>query len=377
VSTRPAAAAPATRAAAPAATVPAPRAVAGGGLPGRAPLRLGPVSTVWRPRAAAVAAVLVPVLAVAVAAHVALGELPLSPVEVLGVLAGGGSGAERFVVLELRLPRAVTGVLVGAALGLSGALTQSVLRNPLASPDLLGVTSGAAAAAVALLVLRDAAPLPAVSTPVAAVLGGLATSAAIYLLAWRRGVQGSRLVLVGIGAAALLQAVTSWLLVRADLTDAARATAWLTGSLNARSWEHAAPLAGLLAAAALVLVAATPLVGVLRLGDDTVRGLGVRLQGGQAVLLLVAVVLASAAVAAAGPVAFVALVAPQLALRLLRSAGPPPAASALVGAVLVVTADLVARALLPAGLPVGIVTALLGAPFLLHLLVRRAREVTA
>jgi len=341
-------------------------------------LRVGPLSRPWRPRAVAVAAVLASAGALLALAGLGRGDLPLSVPEVVGVLTGGGDETARLVVLELRLPRLVTGALVGFALGLAGSVTQAVARNPLSSPDLLGITAGAAAVAVTLIVFGGGATsgllglLGAVGLPLAALSGGLLAAAAVYVLAWRDGIDGFRLALVGLGVSALGVAWTSYLLVRADLVEATQATVWLTGSLNGRGWEHAVPLA-VAVALALVLVAA---VGrrllPLELGTDSARALGIGLQSSLALAVLAAVVLAAVATAAAGPVGFVALMAPQVARRLVRSAGPPPLVSALTGTVLVVGADLVARTVLPVELPVGIVTAVIGAPFFLALL-RRAR----
>lgn len=344
----------------------------------RPAVRVGPVSAVWRPRQLAVCAGLAVALLLVFAANVGRGDYPIALLDVLAVLAGGGDDTSRFVVLDLRLPRSLTGLLVGVALGLSGAIMQSIARNPLASPDVLGVTAGASAAAVGVIVLGGGSgALAAVGLPVAALAGGLATALLLHLLAWRDGVDGFRLVLVGIGLGAVLLAVTSWLLVSAQVEDAARAVVWITGSLNGRGWEHVVPVAiavGLVGALALL---SSFTLGALRLGDDSARSLGLRLRTGQSAVLLAAVVLASVATASAGPVAFVALVAPHVALRLLRTAGPPMLGSALVGALLLVGADLVARVVLPVELPVGIVTAALGGPFLLHLIVRRTRETTA
>ncbi|RJK97204.1 iron ABC transporter permease [Vallicoccus soli] len=349
-------------------------------MPHRRAVRLGPVSGTWTPRGVLVPLVLAALCALLVALGVARGDLALPLGDVLRILAGGGEGAERFVVVDLRLPRALTGLLVGASFGLAGALTQTITRNPLASPDLLGITAGAGAAAVALIVLGGGAAggaLAYVGLPLSALLGGLLTGVAVYALAWRGGIDGFRFVLVGIGFSAALGSVTSWLLLRAEITDAGRAQVWLTGSLNARGWEHVLPaLVALVVVGGAVLVAAFAL-RALALGDDSARGLGVRLQLGQGALLLAGVVLAAVATACAGPIAFVALCAPQIALRLVRSPGPPLLASALVGAAIVLGGDLVARTLLPVELPVGIVTAALGAPYLLHLLVRRTREASA
>lgn len=345
-------------------------------LPDALVLRRGPVSGRWRRRSVAVPATLLAVMAAFAVVNIGLGDFPIAPLDVLGVLAGGGSDLDRLVVLELRLPRTVTAILVGVALGASGAITQSLARNPLASPDVLGITAGASAAVVGVIVLGGISALAAApgATPLAALVGGLTAALAVYLLAWRRGVTGMRLVLVGIGLSAMLTAVTSWLLVAAELTDAARATLWLTGSLAAASWTVAAPLAVTVGIAGVVAAVATFTLGALRMGDDTARALGVRVETGRGTLALAAIALAAVAVAAAGPIAFVALVAPQVAMRLARSAGPPVITGAVTGAVLLLGADVVARLVLPAQLPVGIVTAVLGAPYLLYLIARRTRE---
>jgi len=349
-------------------------------VPGRSPLRLGPLSTVWRPRTVAGPIVLAAVAVLLLAVNVGIGDFPIGVPEVLRILAGGGEEADRFIVLGLRLPRSLTAVLVGIAFGLSGAITQSIARNPLASPDMLGITAGASVGAVALLVLGGGAlggVLSLVGLPLAALLGGVVTAVVIYALAWREGVTGFRLVLVGIAAAAMLTAATSWLLIVGDLNEAARATVWLTGSLNGRGWEHVVPVGAVVLAAAVLAVVSHATVGVLRLGDDSARSLGTRLQGGQALLLALAVVLASVAVAAAGPIGFVALIAPQVALRLVRPAGPPLLASGLTGAVLVLAGDVIARTVLPTELPVGVLTSAIGAPCLIHLLIHRTRRDAA
>jgi len=351
--------------------------------PRRRVLRLGPLSRTWRPRTVVVATVLAAAGAVLALVGLGRGDLPLSVPDVIGVLAGGGDDTARLVVLELRLPRLATGMLVGLALGLAGAITQAVARNPLASPDLLGITAGAAAVAVTLIVLGGGATagllgvLGAVGLPVAALAGGLLAAVAVYLLAWRDGIDGFRLALVGLGVSALGAAWTSYLLVRADLVEATEATVWLTGSLNGRGWEHAVPLAVAVVLALVLVAAVSRRLLPLELGTDSARALGIGLQSSLALAVLAAVVLAAVATAAAGPVGFVALMAPQVARRLVRSAGPPPLVSALTGLVLVVGADLVARTLLPVELPVGIVTAVIGAPYLLHLLVAHNRRTDA
>lgn len=345
---------------------------------GRPALRYRRMSGVWRPRMLLVTALGAGLVLLAAALNIGRGDFPISVGEVLAVLFGGGDRSQQFIVLQLRLPRSLTAVLVGAALGLSGAITQTVARNPLASPDILGVTAGASAAAVGLIVLGGSSATVAavgdtVGLPLAALLGGVLAAALVYALAWRRGIEGYRLVLVGVGVSAVGTALTNWLLTRAEITDAARATVWLTGSLNARGWEHVVPVGVALAVLVPVALLLGFGLGALQLGDDTARGLGLRVDRERAALILVAVALAAVATACAGPIAFVALVVPQICMRLAGSARPPLLTSAVYGALLMLVADLVARTVLAVELPVGIVTAVLGAPYLLFLLTRGAR----
>ena len=353
----------------------------GGAAPiaGRTAVRIGPVSTVWRPRIVLITAVGLVLVVLAAALNLGRGDFPISVSDVLRTLVGAGSAAQEFIVLELRLPRTLTGLLVGAALALSGAITQTIARNPLASPDILGVTAGASATAVAVIVfggVGTGALGAYVGLPAAALVGGLATAALVYALAYRQGIEGYRLVLVGVGIGAVASAVTSWLLIRAEIWEAAKATVWLTGSLNGRGWEHVLPV-GL----ALAVLVPTALVlgyglSVLQLGDDVARGLGLRVDLARGALIVVAVVLAAVATASAGPILFVALVVPQIAQRLVGAARPPLLTSAIFGALLTSAADLIARMALGAELPVGIITAILGAPYLLYLLAARNRKVT-
>lgn len=340
--------------------------------PGRTTFRLTRpgVSGVLRPRSLAVSAGLVLAGLLVFCVNIGQGEYGVPLAEVLRTLVGTGAPDTTFVVTELRLPRSLTGLLVGAAFGLSGAIFQSLARNPLASPDIIGITAGASAGAVLVIVIG----IGGIGTSAAALLGGLLAAVAVYALAWRKGASGYRLVLVGIGIGAMLSSLISYLLIRAELTQAAQATVWLTGSLNGRGWEHVRPVA----VALLVLVPATLLLGrrlaVLQFGDDTARALGVNAERSRLGLVLVGVGLAGVATASAGPVGFVALVAPQVARRLTRSPGIPLVASMLTGSALVVASDVVARQVLaPTELPVGIVTALVGAPFLLWLLARAGR----
>ncbi len=295
------------------------------------------------------------------------------PLLALGLVAifGYGDADAFFIVNTLRLPRALTAILVGAAFGLSGAVFQSLARNPLASPDIIGVNAGAAAAAVLVIVVVGGT---ASEVALGALAGALVTAIAIYLLAYRRGVTGYRLVLVGIGVTAMLSSVTSYLLTRAEIFQAQRATVWLTGSLNARGWEHVRPVTWALALLLPLTLGLGRQLRALQLGDDAARGLGTRVETARVGLIVSAVGLAAVATASAGPVAFVALVSPQIARRLVRGGTPALGSAALCGAALMLLSDLVARRLFaPTELPVGVITAVLGAPYLIWLLARANR----
>ena len=300
---------------------------------------------------------------------ISLGDFRIPLTDVVPALVGAGDPASQFIVGELRLPRALAAVLVGSAFGLSGAIFQTLARNPLASPDFIGITSGASLAAVFCIVVLHASGNAIVA---AAFVGALASAALIYALAWKKGLSSYRLVLVGIGVAAAVDAGTAYLLTKARIYDVQSAVVWLTGSLNGRTWEDVRPLA----VAMVVLVPATlalgPALRLLMLGDETAAGLGVRVERSRLLLVLVAVTLTAMATAAAGPVEFVALLAAPIARRLV---GSPMALvpAALVGAVLVLGADLVAREALTTTLPVGVVTGIIGAPYLLWLLARSNR----
>jgi iron complex transport system permease protein len=310
----------------------------------------------------------------ALAASVALigtGDFPISATDVLRTLTGDGTQIQEYIVRDLRLPRVLVGLLVGAALGLGGALFQSISRNPLGSPDVLGLGQGATAGALVVIVLFSGS---ATAVTLGALAGGLVTGFAIYLLAWKRGVHGYRLVLVGIGVSAIVTAVNGYLLTKADIVDAARAVVWMTGSLNGRDWTQVWPLLVLCAVLVpLVLVNARGLL-MTEMGDDLSYALGVRVERVRMVLMVSAVLLTSGATAAVGPVGFVALTAPQLARRLTRSPGPNLVPAMCMGATLLIVADLVSQRAFGADqLPVGVVTGVIGGAYLLWLLVTERR----
>jgi iron complex transport system permease protein len=320
--------------------------------------------------AARVGALLAVAVATAFAVNVSVGDFPIPLRDVVPAIFGHGDEGAVFVAHELRLPRALTAVLAGAAFGISGAIFQAVARNPLASPDILGILAGASAGAVFAITVADAT----FEVVAAGAFGGaLGIAAAIYLLAYRQGVSSYRFVLVGIGLGGAATALTSYLVVEAELFEAQEAVVWLTGSLNAAGWETAVPLA--VAVAALVPAALAPAnrLRVLQLGDDTAKALGVNVERSRLALLLVAVALAGVATAAAGPIAFVAFLAPPIARWLVR-APMTLVPAALVGALIVLAGDLAGRRLFaPTEIPVGIFTGVCGAPYFAWLLARANR----
>lgn len=324
-----------------------------------------------RARYAAVCCVLTLLVLASLFTALVTGDITVPLPDVLSALLGGGDLGTHFVVVELRLPRALLATLTGLCFGMAGAVFQSLLRNPLASPDVIGISSGASTAAV-LASMSFAASGLALSA--SALLGALVAGTAIYLLAWRKGVDGARLVLVGVGVGTGLTSVVSYLMTRSDVTEAQTAFVWLVGSLNGRSWSQFWPL--LIAAVPLVplTLAASRNLPALQLGDDTANGLGARTERSRLALLACATGLAGVATAAAGPVGFVAFVCPPIARRLLPGQGAAVVPSALVGAALVCLADLAGQHLLPdTQLPVGVLTSIIGAPYLLWLLARANR----
>jgi iron complex transport system permease protein len=323
------------------------------------------VSLRVHPRSLVVCAVLAAATFVLAVISIGTGDFPLAPDEVVAVLIGQGDPASEFIVETLRLPRVLVALLVGAAFGIAGAIFQSVSRNPLGSPDMIGFTYGSVTGAVLVILVLEGSTS---QTAAGAIVGGLVTAVLIYTLALRRGVQGYRLVLVGIGVAAVLQALNNYLVSRATREDAFEAAHWMIGSLNGRGWEHVWPVAAALAVlvpAALVL--ARPLA-MLEMGDDAARSLGVHAERSRLGLVFVGVGLTAVATASTGPIAFVALAAPQIARRLTRASGPGMVPAAVMGALLLVASDLAAQRLLGVDLPVGVMTGALGGVYLCWLL---------
>lgn len=312
------------------------------------------------------------ILAVALAMlFVSIGDYPL-PLDavvtsLLSPFTGATDAGNDFIILELRLPRVLTALCAGAAFGLGGHIFQTVLRNPLASPDIIGIASGAGTAAVVAIIGFDLSGVP---VSIAALGGAVLTGIVTYLLAWRQGVSGYRLVLIGISMAAVLGAVTSYLFTRARIFDVQQALAWLVGSLNGASYSGLVPLwLGMAVLVPAAMLLQRPLA-VLQLGDDAARALGTRVELVRVGLLFVGVALVAFATAAIGPVSFVSFTAGPIARRLVGPNGSGLLASALVGGLVTTGADLVAQFALGSNqLPVGVVTGGFGALFLIWLLV--------
>ncbi|WP_326726767.1 FecCD family ABC transporter permease [Streptomyces phaeochromogenes] len=315
------------------------------------------------------------VLAVAIAGTAVLammtGSYSLSPGQVLSALTGRETDIVHDIVVEWRLPRVTAALVFGAALGVSGAVFQSLLRNPLADPGIVGFTQGSYTGALIVILVVNGTYVQLVG---GALLGGMATAVAVYVLAYRRGVQGFRLIIVGIGVAAMLESLNTWLILKADLDQAMSAAAWGAGSLNGVSWDQVV-IGG--ACIAVLLPVAGMLSRPMRqmeLGDDAAVSQGVRVSPARLGLLLVGVALTATVTAASGPIAFISLVAPQIGRRLARTAGITLAPAAFVGALMCLASDYLAQHVAPTPLPVGIITVVLGGGYLGYLLFTEARR---
>lgn len=302
-----------------------------------------------------------------------VGTMDIAVPDIVMAMFGDGEPRLQRVVQNIRLPRVLTAVFAGAALGVSGAVFQSVSRNALGSPDVIGFTVGAATGAIIQLVLFKA---PAAQVALGAVVGGLLTAMVVYALSVKHGASGGyRLILVGIGVGAILAAVNGLLLVTAELDNAVAANLWLSGSLDARKWSHALPVMIGVVVLIPVISALARRASLMEMGDDVAAQLGVPVERTRIFIMLAAVTLAALATGAAGPIAFVALAAPQLVIRLTRSRGIPVVSAAAMGASLLVAADVVGQLLpMTASLPIGRMTGIIGGVYLLYL-ITRSRQV--
>lgn len=335
--------------------------------------RLGRRSLVLQPRTWAATALLMLLVTLLGAGGLLYGRMALAPGEVLAaLLRQGDAGVASRIVLDIRLPRVLVAMFAGAALGISGALFQSVSRNVLGSPDVIGFTLGAATGAIAQIVLFDAG---SAQVAMAAISGGLLTALMVYLLSLRDGTTGGyRLVLVGVGIGAILDAFNGLMLVKGNLDNAVVANLWRAGSLDARNWGHAMPL---MVGVALLLPCVLLLcrrLEILELGDDLAHQLGLAVERTRLLAIVCGVLLAALATAAAGPIAFVALAAPQLAARLCGGGRLPLIPAAAMASCMLLVADLLTQ-MLPwrLNLPIGRMTGIVGGLYLMWLLTRGRR----
>jgi len=315
-------------------------------------------------------AFLVSLLAVIFALSLMFGQSYVPAGDVVRVLMGEPVAGVGFTVGTLRLPRAVLSLLAGLSFGLAGVAFQLMLRNPLASPDIIGISSGASAAAVfSIVVLALSGPVVSLM----AVLAGLAVALLIYLLSIRNGQAGTRLILIGIGISAMVQSFIAYLLLHAPEWSRQEAIRWLTGSVNGARLDQALPLLAALILFGTLLLSRTRDLEALRMGDDMAAALGTRVSATRIVVMISAVGMIAVATAVTGPIAFVSFLAGPIAARIAGSNGSLLVPSALVGAILVLAGDFCGQYLLPSRLPVGVVTGALGAPYLLYLIIRTNR----
>ncbi|MFE3828288.1 FecCD family ABC transporter permease [Streptomyces sp. NPDC059092] len=298
------------------------------------------------------------------------GQTFYPPRDVIRVVLGEQVPGATFTVGRLRLPRAVLAMVAGFSFGLAGVTFQTMLRNPLASPDIIGISSGASAAAAFAIVTLSLGEL---QVSVLAIAAGLAVAVLVYALAFRGGVVGTRLILIGIGISAMLDSMTNYVLSQAAEWDLQEAMRWLTGSLNGARWEQVVPAVVALAVLTPVLLARSRDLSAMQLGDDTASALGVRVERTRITVIVAAVGLIAFATAAAGPIAFVAFLSGPIAARIVGAGGSLLVPAGLVGSLLVLVADFCGQFAFDSRYPVGVVTGVLGAPYLVHLIIRTNR----
>jgi iron complex transport system permease protein len=326
----------------------------------------------WRWRTVVVCAALAAATAAVSVWALTSGDYPLTLEQVRAALVGDpDAGFARTLVVEWRLPRIVAAIVFGAALGASGAVFQSLTRNPLASPDIMGFSAGSYTGALVVIIVIGGSYYELAA---GAFLGGLLTAAIVYLLAWRNGMRGFRLIIVGIAMAALLASFNTWLMLTAELEVALSAASWGAGSLNGTGWDETLIGSGVVAVLLGALVALSPGIRQLELGDDAARATGTRAEPLRLAAIVLGVGLTAVVTAAAGPIAFISLPAPQIARRLTRTPGVAILPSACTGALLLAGSDAAAQHLLPVTMPVGVVTTVVGGAYLVWLIVWEVRR---
>ncbi|MFS0515955.1 FecCD family ABC transporter permease [Nostoc sp. UIC 10607] len=315
-------------------------------------------------------------IAVAMVMNVGRGEYPISPLDIVKTILGldTGNPDHSFVIQNLRLPRTLVAFMVGMALAISGTIFQGLTRNPLADPGIIGINAGASLAAVTVIVLFPSAPI--YTLPLSAFAGALLMAILIYSLAWNNGSSPILLILMGVGLSAIASAITSLMITFGEIYDVSNALVWLAGSVYGRTWEQVFSLLPWLIVFVPMALTLARHLNALNLGDDVAKSLGSQVEWQRGLLVLVGVALAGAGVATAGNIGFVGLIAPHLGRQLVGATHESLVpTSALLGGVIVVMADLLGRTLFaPIELPCGVVTAAVGAPYFLYLLIRNRKK---
>jgi iron complex transport system permease protein len=304
----------------------------------------------------------------------AVGEMKINPLTVLKVFGGVGPEMETLIITSFRLPRIIIALIVGISLAVAGGILQGMIRNPLASPDVLGITGGASVAVVAFLALfsneSNALTVSINWLPLAAFLGAGVVGFLVYFLAWKNGVSPIRLVLIGIGISTLMQALTTLMMIMGPIYQASQANIWITGTVYGSNWSNVATLLPWAVIFLMIAFAAARTINIQELGDEVATGLGGKIQRQRFFLLMISTALIGGSVAFAGGIGFVGLMAPHMARRLVGSSfGALLPASALIGGILVMLADLIGRTMFsPLEIPAGVFTAGIGAPYFIYLL---------
>ncbi|GEL78218.1 FecCD family ABC transporter permease [Tenuibacillus multivorans] len=338
-------------------------------------LKIGKLQFLVNKKATTVILSLIFVMVALIIASLGIGQMKIWPFDVVKAIFGYGEDMHDLVVNQFRMPRILLAVLAGAGLAMSGAILQGIIRNPLASPDIIGITAGSALSTVGFLVIfSDRSNSLSVSIqwlPLASLIGAILMGIFVYLLAMNRnGIQPVKLVLIGVGLSAAVEAVTTMIMTFGPIYTAARANIWLTGSVNGTNWSEVATITPWILGLVVILFFYTTKLNMQELGDDLVTNAGARVQRDRLILLVLATALAGGSVAFAGGIGFVGLMAPHIARRLVGStyAALLPT-SALIGGVIVLVADLIARtAFAPLEIPAGVFTSLIGAPYFIYLL---------
>ncbi|WP_077214673.1 FecCD family ABC transporter permease [Bacillus dakarensis] len=334
----------------------------------------GKISFLIDKRAVRVLLIMILITAAVFILSTGLGEMKIDPLTVLHVFFGGGTDMEKLVVTSFRLPRIIVSLAVGISLAVAGAILQGMIRNPLASPDILGITGGAAVAVVGFLAFfsndNNALTVSIKWMPLTAFIGAAIIAIFVYALSWKNGVTPIRLVLIGIGISTLMKALTTLMMILGPIHRASQANIWITGTVHGSTWANVTVLVPLTMVLAAIAFAMARKMNIQELGDEIATGVGGNVQKQRFTLLMVSTALIGSAVAFAGGIGFVGLMAPHMARRLVGSSfGALLPVSALIGGILVMTADLVGRTLFsPLEIPAGVFTAGIGAPYFIYLL---------